>query len=346
MGVAVTNLAKSVEFYQNLGFIVEAAAPATDKIAYLINSSGMRLHLLQTSRAAEGGKNLLQDLGDTGEKYPGHTHMAFGVFSVPKVREYVETRLGIPLSGTRGGLSIFIRDPDRTTLEFERNDGGVKEGEGRFLQPADEAERALDRAEAEDEDLASPHFFLKRIPRGGLDHIGTRVSDPPSRLLWYEQVLGLTRKLLYYEHDAANPRANMRPWVVRSDHRRLHRTPRFSAHFPWGDDDEQRLMNEFDENLIINGTVGKVNVLLSPSEDPLPGIIFAAITVDNLDAFVARYRASQPADSIIPEAESASWGIPAHLISHVPSPSYFIRDPDLSVFRIIQEAEYPVSASS
>jgi catechol 2,3-dioxygenase-like lactoylglutathione lyase family enzyme len=130
------------------------------------------------------------------ENFPGHTQMSFewdrfqfGVGSVPGVQAYFEEQ-AIPLSGTRvipgrGTVSIFVRDPDGTILEFERNDG-VDDG-------AVETSKTLSNA-----------------PRGGIDHIGTCVSNPEVAFKWYVKVFGFGETIMKAELDTT--------WIVRTQH--------------------------------------------------------------------------------------------------------------------------------
>jgi len=223
--------------------------------------------------------------------------MSFGVRSVANTRSYFESEeTGIAISGTRRNLAIFIRDPDRTVLEFERNDGG------------DEAE------------VKVTADVLSATPRGGLDHIGTRISNPVEHAKWYERALGLTHSVISYAPNLDEPRKNERPWIIRSEHGQG---------------------SEFDENLIINATITGKNILLDEGEDPLPGIVYAAIEVADVTAAARHYRELFGSDSIIDEADSALWGIPrSAVIPAVPS-SVFIRDPDLNVFRLISSGSIP-----
>ena len=109
---------------------------------------------------------MLQDLGTT--KHCGHTHAAFAVPSVSAARQFLESQ-GMTITGQRqrGGKveSVFVRDPDRTTLEFERNVG----------------------------DKVVENFHANMIGDSRpVDHVGTRVTDPERSWKWYGEMLGFT----------------------------------------------------------------------------------------------------------------------------------------------------------
>ena len=109
---------------------------------------------------------------------------------MPAVKALMAAR-GIALSGTRSSLAIFVRDQDRTTLEFERNDGGDE-------PPAEVTDAMIGGGKT-------------------LDHVGIRVRAPYERhMRWYADTLGFGRLVTSY---AANedPLKNMPPWVTRSE---------------------------------------------------------------------------------------------------------------------------------
>jgi catechol 2,3-dioxygenase-like lactoylglutathione lyase family enzyme len=237
-------------------------------------------------------------MDDPDEKYPGHTHMSFGVGSVTIVKKYFEEQ-GIAISGNRPPMApgsknpaaIFVRDPDGTVSEFERNDGG---DDG--IAPVTAA-------------------ILSQAPRGGLDHIGTRVTNPQRTLQWYKQVMGFSEEIMIYERDE-NPRKNFIPWIVRTQHGKGE---------------------EVDINLIINGTTKgePKNVMLSPNQDPLPGILYAAYVVDNLETALAGLE--EPSNIARTPEELASWGIAANYVQDVVgAKSCFIRDIDHTVYRFLE----------
>ena len=193
LGLAAADVAASEAFYARLGFArLPGGDPAAAKgpgILRLGHSCGLELHLIQADCAADPPTNVLMDTD--GVKYPGHTHASWSVQSVPGVKDFLAS-LGISPSGLRSTLAVFVRDPDRTTLEFERNDGGD------------------DRVEA---------FTPAMIGHGKpLDHVGTRLRGPFDRHLdWYAKVLGFNKLVRRYEPNP-EPLKNNPPWVTRTAH--------------------------------------------------------------------------------------------------------------------------------
>jgi catechol 2,3-dioxygenase-like lactoylglutathione lyase family enzyme len=212
IGVGVTDVAASAAFYAKLGMIpvhVEtsaecdddggaggsAAADGGNTILRLSAPSGLLLDLVPATAgapppsdaaAALGGapapENVLMDVA--GWKPPGHTHASWRVPSVPAVKTFFAEQ-GIPLSGTRSTLSVFVRDPDRTTLEFERNDG-----------------------------VDEPDAFTgaRAIGYGRtLDHVGVRVRAPFERhLRWWARMMGFNALVHIYEPNP-DPLKNFAP---------------------------------------------------------------------------------------------------------------------------------------
>ena len=155
LGLVCRSPAESAAFYGRLGFAPSSAGGGG--VTRLANVGGLQLHLLQAdevAREAEGKDNVLMDFPAV--KYPGHTHASWSVPSVPACKGFLEA-LGLPLSGTRSTLALFVRDLDKTTLEFERNDG-------------------------KDEPPAA--FAAEHIGEGKpLDHVGIRIRAPYERHL-------------------------------------------------------------------------------------------------------------------------------------------------------------------
>lgn len=187
IGIAVSNLATSVAFYQKVGFKMVSE---TSSLAFLTNRGGLELYLFPCDKGIEDNKNILMDYPT--EKYPGHTHISFTVPHVENTRTYLES-LGLTISGERKVgdklYAIFSRDPDMTTLEFENNSGV-----------------------GEDVPITAD---LIGYPKK-LDHIGTRIFQPEDRMMYYAQNFGFNRKVSTYE---PNPEAlkNFRPWITRTE---------------------------------------------------------------------------------------------------------------------------------
>jgi catechol 2,3-dioxygenase-like lactoylglutathione lyase family enzyme len=122
IGVVCRDPAASVVFYTRLGFKLidgDTLASRGPGIVRLGHQNGLELHLIVADAPPSTDEpfNILMDTPAT--KYPGHTHCSWSVPSVPGVKKFLEAS-GVPLSGTRSTLAVFVRDVDRTTLELER----------------------------------------------------------------------------------------------------------------------------------------------------------------------------------------------------------------------------------
>lgn len=120
LGIRVVDAARSVEFYEQIGFRVtyrDANAP----VVILQNDHGVELNLIVNAALAFDGKNVLMDVP---EKAPGFTHVALRVASIVDAQRQVEA-LGITI--TEGpvklgpGVSLFFRDPDANVIELRQD---------------------------------------------------------------------------------------------------------------------------------------------------------------------------------------------------------------------------------
>jgi catechol 2,3-dioxygenase-like lactoylglutathione lyase family enzyme len=192
LGLACRDVAASQRFYAALGFNAlqpsSSSAPAKgDGIVVLRGAGGLELHLVQADDCS-GSDNVLMD--NPTQKAPGHTHCSWKVPSVTGVKTFLEG-LGIALSGTRSTLAVFVRDPDRTTLEMERNDG---------------------KDEPPAEGFSAAHIGWTQP----LDHVGIRTRAPHDRHLeWYARNMGFNLCVRKYEVDA-DPLKNGSPMITRT----------------------------------------------------------------------------------------------------------------------------------
>ena len=127
IGIRVRNLDRAVAFYRVLEFTLSHRAKGDD-VAIIRNPQGVEINLIFNANAGHPGKNILMDVG---EKYPGYTHVALGVVSIPATMAALKANdIGItqgPVKfGDDGGVSVFVRDPDRNVIELRgRDQSGV-----------------------------------------------------------------------------------------------------------------------------------------------------------------------------------------------------------------------------
>ena len=117
IGIRISDRAKSVAFYELLGFklIADGGFDAGHPLV-MLHPSGLNINLLGPA-TAKPGENILMD---EKPKYPGITHLAVKVVDADATEAFV-TENGIAITGRRvfrGTKTIFIRDPDRNVLEL------------------------------------------------------------------------------------------------------------------------------------------------------------------------------------------------------------------------------------
>ncbi len=122
VGIRVSDKARSIEFYEALGFETLADIGFDQGHPVIMqHPSGVVINLLGPSNTAND-TNILMDVD---EKYPGITHVSFKVASMDKARSFLKDR-GITLTGEftfKGMHAIFIRDPDRNVIELDAYEG-------------------------------------------------------------------------------------------------------------------------------------------------------------------------------------------------------------------------------
>jgi lactoylglutathione lyase len=187
LGIAVTNIQQSQTFYQLLGFQTISASSNAPLI--MKNAGGLELQLLQSNLTETQSRNILMDYDD--QKYPGHTHAALSVPNIQSTREYFESN-GLVISGERNFgekiMSIFVRDNDKTTFEFEIHEDEVSGP------------------------VAAENIGAKQ----NLDHVGLRITEPEIRWNWYAEKFGFVHEIMKYELNE-DPLQNRRPWISRTD---------------------------------------------------------------------------------------------------------------------------------
>ena len=89
-------------------------------VAIIRNEHGVELNLVFNANAGDPATNILMDIRD---KYPGYTHIALCVASIPETVAALSEN-GIPIAqgpvsfGENGQISVFVRDPDRNVIEL------------------------------------------------------------------------------------------------------------------------------------------------------------------------------------------------------------------------------------
>jgi lactoylglutathione lyase len=134
IGVRVRNLDRALAFYGVLGFAMVRRAESDD-VAIIRNEHGVELNLVFNANAGDPAANILMDVRD---KFPGYTHIALRVASIPETIAALKKN-GIPISqgpvsfGESGQISVFVRDPDCNVIELRGREQGVVEGVTRYV---------------------------------------------------------------------------------------------------------------------------------------------------------------------------------------------------------------------
>jgi lactoylglutathione lyase len=134
IGIRVRDLDRALGFYRVLGF--ELVHKVTfDAVAIIKNAVGVEINLIINANAGDPAKNILMDVG---EKYAGFTHVALRVGSIPATMAALKAN-DIPITdgpvkfGDDGGVSLFVRDPDRNVIELRGRDQGSIEGVKQYV---------------------------------------------------------------------------------------------------------------------------------------------------------------------------------------------------------------------
>lgn len=134
IGIRVRDLDRALAFYRVLGFDLQRRADGDD-VAIIRNAHQIELNLVFNANAGEPAANILMDVP---EKFPGYTHVALRVASIPAtVAALKANRIPItqgPVSfGEDGHVSVFVRDPDRNVIELRGRDQDPFEGVTRYV---------------------------------------------------------------------------------------------------------------------------------------------------------------------------------------------------------------------
>ena len=133
IGIRVRDLDRALAFYRLLGFGLVRRAEGDD-VAIIRNEHGIELNLVFNANAGDPAANILMDVP---EKFPGYTHIALRVASMPMTIAALKANdIAIaqgPVSfGESGQVSVFVRDPDRNVIELRGRDQGPVEGVTRY----------------------------------------------------------------------------------------------------------------------------------------------------------------------------------------------------------------------
>ena len=119
VGIRVLDRDRALDFYRHFGFELIHES-SFDAVAIIRNPAGVEINLIINANNPEGDHNILMDIET---KYPGHTHIALRISSVIETiaglkKAGIEITQGPVMFGQDGHVSVFVRDPDRNTLEL------------------------------------------------------------------------------------------------------------------------------------------------------------------------------------------------------------------------------------
>lgn len=119
-GIRVSNMARSMAFYQSLGFVEHLRFPLFEANE-MVSADGVRINLILNGTHVLNSHNVLLD---EPVKLPGITHLAFVVDDLAALQVWLDKQ-EIPITegphaiGPRR-VALFIRDPDGNVLEFNQ----------------------------------------------------------------------------------------------------------------------------------------------------------------------------------------------------------------------------------
>ena len=117
IGIRVRDFERAMAFYQILGFELRHRVEF-DAVAIIRNSQGGEINLILNAKEDE--PNILMDVP---VKHAGYTHVALHVASIGETIEVlkasdIKITQGPVSFGEDGGVSLFVRDPDRNVIEI------------------------------------------------------------------------------------------------------------------------------------------------------------------------------------------------------------------------------------
>jgi len=134
IGIRVRDLDRALGFYRVLGFELHHKV-TFDAVAIIKNHAGVEINLIVNANAGDPASNILMDVPD---KYAGYTHVALRVASIADTlaalhAHEVKITQGPVKFGADGGVSVFIRDPDRNVIELRGADAGGIQGVKQYV---------------------------------------------------------------------------------------------------------------------------------------------------------------------------------------------------------------------
>ena len=119
IGIRVADKDRAIKFYNLFGFKSVRAAD-NDDVIVMKNDKNVEINIIFNANNNNNNNNILMD---EIEKFPGYTHVAFRVDSIKSTIEKlnennIKITQGPVAFGQDGHVSVFLRDPDRNTLEL------------------------------------------------------------------------------------------------------------------------------------------------------------------------------------------------------------------------------------
>lgn len=113
IGIRVHDLARSRAFYEQLGFVFAWGPAGPEPVAAMQHPAGLELNFILNA-PSPSEPNILMDIP---AKHAGITHMALKIDDVAAVEAALKDA-GIRITGKRGSVALFVRDPDGNVIEL------------------------------------------------------------------------------------------------------------------------------------------------------------------------------------------------------------------------------------